>query len=170
MRVEIHRCPTCPLLQAHAAGLASALKAELNAEVVILAGKPSEFNVTANGEALVDWTDGLPSIHQILNAARKLVRTNGLKSISRKAKACQSRRASRSCRLPGVYHYAGHECVSGINLLPPAWFQTRVISPAAVQIPPERSTILVGEPFAAGEHPGYSAIDVAQPVGEAVTW
>src|SRR5262249_54841192 len=127
MLVTIRRCPTCPLLRAHAAALAWALKSRPGFATLLLDGAPSEFRVYVDGEPLADRKEGLPSIHELLNALGKRASRNGKLTASGKAMARARRAALPSCRLPGVYHYAGRECVAGINLLPPAWFQTRLV-------------------------------------------
>jgi hypothetical protein len=168
MRIEIHRCPSCPLLQAHAAALASALRTDLGAEVLLLDGKPSGFSVLVNGEPLIDRNEGLPSIHHLLCVLRNVIPANVQAYAKKKATSCQPRLALRNCRLPGMYHNAGQECVAGINLLPPVWFQRCVIRSAIEQAPPPRPSNLVGEPSAVEHQLGCWAIDVTQPVGEAV--
>jgi hypothetical protein len=126
----------------------------MGAEVLLLDGKPYEFSVSVNGQPLADRNEGLPSIHDLLCMLRKIVPTNVQTYAKKKATSSQPRRALRNCRLPGVYHHAGHECVAGINLLPPVWFQTCVIRMVIEQASPNSPYILVGEPSAVEQQQG----------------
>jgi hypothetical protein len=169
MLVKIRRCPNCPLLQAYAAGLASALRAGLGADVLLTDGKPTEFSVSLDGEAVADRKEGLPSIHDIVVAVSSRVPVKRQKIAQTTEGSRPRRAAASSCRLPGVYHYAGRECVAGINLLPPSWFQTRLIRVPVGNVPTIPRHRLVGEPCADILHEAFTAIDGAAPVGEGGT-
>jgi hypothetical protein len=69
--VEIRRCPVTRLLQAHAAGLASALRQEPGVEVQITDGSfDGEFTLFADDEVVAPRCGELPSIHDIVTLIR----------------------------------------------------------------------------------------------------
>ena len=71
MRVEIRRCPIFPLIRAHAAGLASALREELGIEVQVTDSLfEGEFEVFLEGELVAQRCGTLPSIHDTLSLIR----------------------------------------------------------------------------------------------------
>jgi hypothetical protein len=71
MRVEIRRCPICPLIRVHAAGLASALREELGVEVQVTDSRfEGEFEVFLEGAVVAQRCGTLPSIHDTLSLIR----------------------------------------------------------------------------------------------------